>query len=178
MEPKQFWNSSYQSIYFEDELGNAISIAPKQRRLSGIFSTGGDLTLGFPDNYEEYHIYHYNDSNVTAADLDYMMQWRDAVRVSIFDKSDVPRKLSQRVHEMKQMQHLKQLEFNINPATRLNVRLLLEELLELESVVFYGIALTDEQFDAFIDDQDVEDLEAWEEFCLHDPKEIHYKRRG
>lgn len=176
-EPKHFWNATHQSLHFDDGHGNAISLAPLKRKLVAIFSTGGNLALGFPDNYKEYQIHHYNQSITTGADLDYMMQWRDAERIAIFDKSGVARQISQRVHDMQPLKNLEQLEFSINPSDRLNVRLLLEELRKLRSVIFHGIAMTEEQLDAFVNAQDVADLDEWDEYCLQEPKEIHYYKR-
>lgn len=178
VEPKYFWNSTHESIHFEDKRGNSLALLPKTRDLSAAFSTGENLTLELPDNYREYNIIYYNTSIATTADIDYMLQWKNAVRLEILGMPEISRALLQRIDEMKEMKHLRRLAFNINSkVANMTVRPFLEKLPVLDSVSFYGPSLTDEELETFAHSQDVDDLVDWEAYCLYGHKEIFYRRQ-
>lgn len=142
------------------------------------FSTGENLTLGLPDNYNEYNIVYYNKTIATNADIDYMLQWKSAVRLEIWGVPSISWALSKRIDEMRDMKHLQRLAFNINAKDRiLDVRPFLEKLPSLKSVSFYGPSMTDVELEAFVHSQNIYDLVDWEAYCLHGHKEIFYSKR-
>lgn len=177
LEPKQFWNASFETIHFADNHGNAITISPKSRRVHAALALGENLTLGFPDNYREYHVTYYDNLYATEADIDYMLTWKNSIRIEMFDVNNtIPRMLLERINEMKDMQHLERLAFNINRNQFLDVRPFLKELPTLQSISFYGASMSDEELEEFIYRQDITDLIEWDGYCIYGHREVYYSK--
>lgn len=152
LEPKYFWNASSREIHFSDADGNRIALYPKWQAVLTFLRSGENLTLGIPTNYKDYRIMSVNEAKISLSDLDNILQWKNAIRLDISDRSDVPYLLSQRINELKAMEQLKLISLYIdrNSFQRLCVKPFLVELKSVESVNFLTGSLDENEFQDFV----------------------------
>lgn len=144
--PVEFAHIPFNQISFvgkPTEFGsNTITLFPQRRQAGATFSSEENATHGIPPNYAEYLLTFYKGSIVFTDDLDYILQWKEATRLEIYDEvdNDVAFQFSQRVNDLSALVHLEKLVLNIHRDTYelLNLSAFLEKLSALIEARFYA----------------------------------------
>lgn len=152
-QPLHFTNSPCYEISFVSEStefgSNVITLYPSRRIVSGWFHSGENLTLGMPSDFSEYRLGFHEGSVLYRDDLDYILQWRDATVLEIFDEidNDVAYQLSWRVDDLARLFRLESITFTIHFDTyeKLQLAEFLKRLPALKEAIFYakGISMAD-----------------------------------
>lgn len=160
--PKRFWNATFQELHFCDGQGNEIVLSPGAHSVQAYLTAGKDLTLGIPSNYEQYFVFFDKEVVITPADIDTIIRWRNAVRLTISDHADLAYNLSKKMNEMRKMQRLRNLTLDVQPSssTRLSLKQFVLKLPRLKQANFLAPSLTQAEFDKFIKKQQA--LKGWE----------------
>lgn len=100
--PKLFsGNTSYDSFRFEDEYDNVVTV-DTIGVVKAKLKNGKNLTLGLPNDYEQYHISIFNTTLLSTHDYDYIIQWKNVVYLELLDNTnDIAYDLFERVAELK-----------------------------------------------------------------------------
>lgn len=161
LDAKELSNKPQSMIKIEDTNGNRVTLEPKTRTVRAAYRTGANMLSGIPLDYDVYYVAFYDKAEVTDADLDAILQWKNAIRLTITDNSNVAYRLSQRLDELKQLEHLENISLDV-PAkfyTKLSTKPFLEGLKSLNLLGFYGPNVERNQFIAFLANQ--EPVEGW-----------------
>lgn len=150
--PQLYWNASYQEMHFTDAKGNEIVISPGSRSTQAYFIAGEGLTLGIPQNYEQYFVFFDNDAIATADDIYRIVRWRAATRVTISDRADMAYSLSKQMNEMRKMKRLRSLSLDVQRRTykRLSLKQFLRKLPRLQTANFLAPSLSEQEFKEFV----------------------------
>lgn len=132
---------------------NEITIHPISKRVAAHFFTGGNRTFGIPSDYKTYTIHFDENTKLIPADVDYILQWRNATTLFLRDNSNLAIDLLHRIDEMKEMRDLEELELSVqsNSYVDLFVERFLFNLPALEYAKFTATQLTDKEFEEFMD---------------------------
>lgn len=161
LEANELSNKPQSMIKIEDNNGNRVTLELNTRTVRAAYRTGANMLPGIPLDYDVYYVAFYDKAEVTDADLDCMLQWKNAVRLTISDHSNVAFRLSQRLEELKQLKRLEYISLDV-PAksyTKLSTKPFLEELKSLNFLAFYGSNVERNEFMAFLASQ--EPVEGW-----------------
>lgn len=148
-------------MHFSDDQGNEIIISPGSRSTQAYFSNGKDLTAGIPSNYDQYFLVFNKAALVTSDDINNIVRWRDARRLSISDRGDVAYFLSKQMNEMQKMKRLRSLSLDVQRSTykRLSLQQFLRKLPRLQIANFMASSLSDSEFAKFVRKQ--QPLKGW-----------------
>lgn len=138
-------------MHFQDTKKNTIHISPKTKVLNAFFRFGHQMTLNLPSDYLEYNIV-FNKVEITEADMDYILQWRQATSLIVYDQSDFIYKLSQRIDEFKEFKDLKSFSFDLQLESyeKFKLQSILNGPQSLESVNIYRSSLRPNEFSEFV----------------------------
>lgn len=161
MEVKHFGDSSFKEVHFVDKVGNVAAIFPPSKHLVAFYTAGSGLFHGLPSNYVNYFITADTKVDVTDGEIDYIVQWKDAVRLNIFDHRDVAYGLLQRIEQFKELKQLKSLVLKVQRSTykELVVKQFLQQLESLVSASFKATTLKRKEFKEFVKSQ--EEVTDW-----------------
>lgn len=160
--PRQFANATaFAIIDFVDERNNAVRLEPQARLVIAELESGEDLLLGLPQAYRIYIMRLSSNAVATDADLDFIVQWKNAEVLQISDgpNSNVAYGLLERLDQMKEMHQLKDIKLNIQRQSyrELDVRSFLEQLQALKLARFYKSYLNKDERKDFMANLDLPD---------------------
>lgn len=152
MEAKYFANTTFQEIHFTDEAGNVVILFPTTMHLQSFYFAGEGLYFGLPLHYAGYSIVSDVSVNVTEAELDYIVQWKNAQRLHILDRSDVGYGLLQRIYHLKELKYLSNLTVNVQRKSYklFTVKTFLTQLESLKQAMFVARELNRYEFKEFV----------------------------
>lgn len=156
LEVKHFGDSSFKEVHFVDKVGNVAALFPPSKHLVVFYTAGSGLFHGLPSNYVNYFITADAKVEITDAEIDYIVQWKDAVRLNIFDHRDVAFGLFERIDKFKELKQLKSLVLKVQQSTykQFLVKPFLQQLESLVSASFKATALKRKEFKEFVKNQD------------------------
>lgn len=161
LEAKLFANKPQSMVKIEDVNGNRVVLEIPLRSVRAAYTTGANMLAGLPSDYELYYIISFGKSVITDVDLNAMMRWKNARRVTISDNSDVAFKLSQRIEDLHQLTQLENLSLDISPKTymQLQAKPFLDGLKSLNYLGLYGSQIERNDILAFSANQ--EPVSGW-----------------
>lgn len=155
-----------------------VEMRSHMRLVDGHFQNGSSPLrplLSFPNHYSDYRIRMDATIRVTDAELDYMLQWKHAAHLIIFEHSDLAYELSQRGKALKTMKSLELIYSIIDQSTyqQFKVEPFLRYLPKLIKVQFDRVGLTDAQWLQFIENQGLDnwDADVYKDYWLYEELE-------
>lgn len=159
--PKLFAEHDNNAIIFieSDFRNNRVEMYTQQRKIfANSYRMGDGLTLGLPHNYSDYHLQFADYAAVSAADLDQIVSWTEAVRLRIDDSCSVALGLLRRAGQLQAMTKLTHLTLNVAKSSlpRMRLRPFFRSLVSLESAEFrFERTLTEGEVAAFLAEQTI-----------------------
>lgn len=139
-------------LTFEDAFKNEIHITPSRKEARTFFHAKTDLLAGMPVDYTDYIITFLGSAVASNADIDKILEWKNAKNLRVFDGGDAAYRLLQRIDELAEMKELQWFLCNINRQTykQINVRLLWGKIKSLEYASFTGSELSEAELKEFL----------------------------
>lgn len=166
LQPQHFWNSSFHVITFSsarstNQVENKISLFPDTKYASTAvqFRDGENPLSGVPANYYAYWLHYTYPARPTVANIEHILQWKEAVEITIHDLEDVTITLLRRINELKQLTKLRRLTLCIQDHSyeQVDVQTLIRNMWFLEEIAFVSYHMTKEQVEDFHRRNDVSD---------------------
>lgn len=144
----------YQSITFEDSIGNSVRVVPVNPRIVAHFIGGENHLTRLPTNCKIYNIKIEGNAKVTDADIDAILKWQFATEIHIIDNTNVSNELFKRIDEMKCMR-LQKLTLTIQREySGIHVNTFFEKFDYLEEVIFVAATnMTRDELNTFANTQ-------------------------
>lgn len=162
LETKLFADKPQSIIKFEDVYGNRVILELGTGAVRAAYTTGKNWLTGLPSDFDLYYIVSFGKSAITDADLDSILTWEHARRITISDDSDVAFKLSQRIDDLKHLTALESLTLDISPQSymKLQAKPFLDGLNSLNYLGLFGPQIERNDILAFSANQ--EPVKGWD----------------
>lgn len=158
-EPKYFWDADNHIIDFRDVdyKFNYVTLQPTERKLTGVFHDGYNMTIGLPNNFVFYSVTFSINGFVTSNDIDAILEWQAVEYLDIHDECDAAYELFARVDEMKVMRHLEVLKLDVQKASMAKIRLaaFMVNFPRLRLTEFRFRSVDHGEFEAFLKEQEI-----------------------
>lgn len=152
LQPQHFANSTFATLTFTSTGNDTITIFPGRRgKAQVLFMKGENSLSGLPTRYFEYNISYVQSAKPTTENIDSILQWQRARKISIRDQDDVAISLTQRTDELKKLQQLSLLDLYMQHDTydKLTVATFIQSLESLDEISFTRNNMTDAQMKEF-----------------------------
>lgn len=146
-------------------------MSPQSRRIVIDFRDGGIALSGIPTDYLEYYV--TLSSPLFDENIDSIVQWKQAQKLSIRDIDGVAVRLTQRIDEFKQLTDLWELQLYIQGHTyrRLKVATFIDNLPSLNGIVLTGVHMTKENMKTFREMNSIPS--EWKTNVFNAPLQMH-----
>lgn len=150
-EAKHLADSKFKEIILTDKQENTINLHPRTHHVQARFDVGGGSYFHLPTNYVSYSIDSGYKIDVTNAELDSILQWKNIVYLDIRDRSNVANGLMHRVEQMKELNGLRTLVLRVQRDSYglFDVKPFLEQLPTLRSFTIIADTLNKTELNEF-----------------------------
>lgn len=145
-----------------DEHNNRVKLNKPQKYLKAVFHSGERLTLTLPSDYIIHHIVVHNGAIITAADLEYIAQWKNAeileiIGVGHVSNFDVALPLLGKIDQLKKMKRLREFIVSVysNAYKGFEVKPFVAKFPFLKLIILDASTLTQEEFKEIAESQTV-----------------------
>lgn len=157
-EVTNYLNAKNIEIRFRDTHDNIIHLFPMHKMVKAYFWNGKNLVQHLPNDLNDYEIQFNFNAPLTEADIKYVFELKNAVRIGIGNNFNVNGDLTERVKALAQLDKLKKLTIQMNKPDDLNVQLapFLEtspNLMRFDVVLSYE--MNEEERNVFVANQQV-----------------------
>lgn len=151
-QPKQFANTKYYDLLFQDDDGSTIGILSALNSTTLYFTGNHSMALGVPVNFKSYFLVFEDDVKFSDTEIDSILQWNYATRLWISADNVIALQLQERISQLAGLKRMNQMTISVSADTyeKLRLKAFVDALETLKTVYFVRArSMTVDQFNEF-----------------------------